>query len=84
MLLLEESKAFDAKRVRQIGFDPRRRVNEEGPNLRADRKVSPILGGGVTVGKISLEGVLGGVGAVVEREDADSDSDSDLDIIMVG
>ena len=84
LLLLEESKAFDAKRVRQIGFDPRRRVNEEGPNVQTDRKVSPILGGGVMGGKISLERVLGDVGGVAEREEVDSDSDSDLDIIMTG
>ena len=59
-------------------------MNEEGPNVQTDRKVSPILGGGVMGGKISLERVLGGAGGVAEREEVDSDSDSDLDIIMTG
>jgi Primase zinc finger len=76
--LLEESRAFDAKRVRAIGFDPRRRANEDVP-VRVDRKVNPIVGG-----KISLEGVLGGGTGGTGEGDVDSDSDSDLDIIMAG
>lgn len=80
-----ESVAFDARRVRGIGFDPRRRANEEvRPN--ADRKVSPIRGNGTgSMGKISLEGVLGGMGKKgtgAGGEMEDSDSDSDLDIVM--
>ena len=71
---LPESKAFHAKRVRDIGFDPRRRADEE-PRLR-EGKVSPI------VGRISMDGVLGGMNANKRDVDVDSDSDSDLDIIM--
>lgn len=80
------SKAFDAKRVRQIGFDPRRKVNEE-PKL-SDKKVLPIIGTGSLQGRsrISMDGVLGN-GANSNnikngKEEVDSDSDSDLDIVM--
>jgi len=74
-----ESKAFDAKRLRGIGFDPRRRPNEEVP--LSDKKVSPIIGPGK---KISLDGVLAGMNGNRRetKEDMDSDSDSDLDIVM--
>ena len=71
-----ESKAFDAKRLRQIGFDPRRKANEE-PAL-ADKKVVPIVGGQ----KISLDGLLGEWENNEGREVVDGDSDSDLDIVM--
>src|ERR1700738_4570568 len=47
-----ESRAFDAKRVRGIGFDPRKRVGDE--ETRSDRKIAPIVGQ-----RISLDGVLG-------------------------
>jgi hypothetical protein len=83
---LSESKAFNAKRVRQIGFDPRRKVNEEVK--LSEKKVLPIIGGGGGGQRISLDGVLGGNGEnnrkghVGERDDMDSDSDSDLDIVM--
>jgi hypothetical protein len=71
---LFESKAFDAKRLRNIGFDPRKRANEE---IRpSDKKVIPI------VGRISLDGVLGGSESMNNGEDMDGDSDSDLDIVM--
>ena len=70
--------AFDAKRVRQIGFDPRRKVNEE--IKLGDKKIVPIVGGQ----RISLDGLLGGDNkSNGEKEDVDSDSDSDLDIVMV-
>jgi hypothetical protein len=68
-----ESKAFDAKRVRNIGFDPRRRADDE-PRLR-EGKVSPIIG------RISMDGVLGGMN-INKAVEVDSDSDSDLDIVM--
>lgn len=69
--------AFDAKRVRQIGFDPRRKANEEAK--LGDRKIVPIVGGQ----RISLDGVLGGDNkSNGYKDDVDSDSDSDLDIIM--
>jgi hypothetical protein len=71
---LMESKAFDAKRVRVIGFDPRRRADEE-PRLR-EQKVSPITG------KISMDGVLGGMTKGKGQVEMDSDSDSDLDVVM--
>lgn len=71
---LTESKAFDAKRIRWIGFDPRRRPNE--PQL-SDKKVAPIVGSS----RISLDGVLNGE-CKSTHEETDSDSDSDLDIIM--
>lgn len=71
---LPESKAFDAKRVRVIGFDPRRRADEE-PRLR-DGKISPIRG------KISMDGVLSGMNSKTTVNEMDSDSDSDLDIVM--
>jgi hypothetical protein len=77
---LPESKAFDAKRLRQIGFDPRRRANEEVKP--SDKKVEPIIGQ-----RISMDGVLGGLNGVSKtngKEDIDSDSDSDLDIVMTG
>jgi len=85
---LSESKAFNAKRVRQIGFDPRRKVNEEAK--LSEKKVLPIIGGGGVGQRISLDGVLGGNGEksingrshISERDDMDSDSDSDLDIVM--
>jgi len=81
-----ESVAFDARRVRGIGFDPRWRANEE-VRVNPDRKISPIRGsGGGKLGKISLEGVLGGMkasgGVAGGPELEDSDSDSDLDIVM--
>ena len=70
-------RAFDAKRVRQIGFDPRRKVNEE--IKLGDKKIVPIVGGQ----RISLDGVLGGDNKSNGiKEDVDSDSDSDLDIVM--
>ena len=75
-----ESKAFDAKRLRQIGFDPRRRANEEVK--LSDKKVIPIIGQ-----RISMDGVLGGLDGENKgngKEDIDSDSDSDLDIVMTG
>ena len=71
------SGAFDAKRVRQIGFDPRRKVNEEVKGR--DKKIVPIVGGQ----RISLDGVLGGENkSNGVKEDVDSDSDSDLNIVM--
>jgi len=81
-----ESVAFDARRVRGIGFDPRWKANEE-VRVNPDRKISPIRGsGGGKLGKISLEGVLGGMkasrGVAGGPELEDSDSDSDLDIVM--
>jgi hypothetical protein len=77
-----ESIAFDAKRVRGIGFDPRRRANED-VRIPTDRKIAPIVGGQ----KISLEGVLGGMSTGENKKgggdgEMDSDSDSDLDIVM--
>jgi hypothetical protein len=74
---LGESKAFDAKRLRGIGFDPRRRANEE-VRPPTDRKIAPIVGGQ----KISLEGVLGRMRTNSGDVEMDSDSDSDLDIVM--
>jgi hypothetical protein len=68
-----ESRAFDAKRVRGIGFDPRRRVGDD--DVRNDRKIAPIVGQ-----RVSLEGVLGGMAS--KQVEMDSDSDSDLDIVM--
>ena len=76
---LGESRAFDAKRVRGLGFDPRRRVNEEGRGGTQERKIMPIVGGG----RISLEGVLGGgKRSGVGDEVVESDSDDELDIVM--
>jgi len=76
---LKESKAFNAKRVRQIGFDPRRKANEEVNYHNNKRVIVPIVGG-----KISLDGVLGGdnCGGGTGKDVMDSDSDSDLDIVM--
>jgi hypothetical protein len=75
---IADSKAFDAKRVRGIGFDPRRRANEEVK--LSDKKVSPIVGH-----RISLDGVLGEMNNnenTRAKDEVDSDSDSDLDIVM--
>jgi len=73
---LGQSTAFDAKRLRNIGFDPRIKVNEEA--RYPERKISPI------VGRI-MDNVLGGFEKNSKNDgETDSDSDSDLDIIMVG
>jgi hypothetical protein len=77
--LENNSAAFTAKRVRQIGFDPRRKVNEEVK--LGEKKILPIIGGQQQ--RISLDGVLGGENNKNQQKDEmDSDSDSDLDIVM--
>jgi hypothetical protein len=70
-----ESRAFDAKRVRGIGFDPRRRVGED--ETRSERKIAPITGK-----RISLDGVLGSMANGKTDDEMASDSDSDLDIVI--
>ena len=83
---LGESKAFDAKRVRGLGFDPRRKVNEAERRAGSERKVVPIVGVGAggNAARISLDGVLGRErkGGNRMNEVVESDSDDDLDIVM--
>jgi Primase zinc finger len=69
---LPDSRAFDPKRVREIGFDPRRRADEDVRPVQ--ESVAPIKG------KICMDGVLS---TIATKEGAEgSDSDSDLDIVM--
>ena len=86
-----ESKAFDAKRLRGIGFDPRRRANEEvKPNYLERTLVLPTRSEGreISLERIGLSGFMKGWGeGKRSRMDdilsgSDSDSDSDLDIVM--
>jgi hypothetical protein len=86
-----ESKAFDAKRLRGIGFDPRRKANEEVKFNYMERTL--VLPPRPDASEISLEN-MGlskfmrgwGEGRKSRLEEvidgSDSDSDSDLDIVM--